>query len=224
MYLTRMPINRRRRGAAKLLSNPEAMHAAVEASFAPGMLTDAGARALWRIDSPAADEIHLYIVSPVEPDLSHVVEQAGWQTGAMWQTRDYRPVLDAVQEGRRFSFRLRANPVRSMRAENSARTKPVAHVSVAQQEQWLLQRAVGNGFVVTAGLQASPAVRVVDRGVMRFGKGGGRRVTVAHATFEGVLEVTDAERLRRTLSCGIGRAKAYGCGLMTLAVPPDTLS
>ena len=35
-----------------------------------------------------------------------------------------------------------------------------------------------------------------------------------------LLEVTDADLLRRTLISGLGPAKAYGCGLMTLARSP----
>ena len=44
-------------------------------------------------------------------------------------------------------------------------------------------------------------------------------MTLALATFEGVLEVTDPDALRHGLVHGIGRGKAYGCGLMTLARP-----
>ena len=41
-------------------------------------------------------------------------------------------------------------------------------------------------------------------------------VTLRKAIFEGVLRVTDAELFTRTLTEGIGRAKAYGNGLLTL--------
>lgn len=42
-------------------------------------------------------------------------------------------------------------------------------------------------------------------------------VSLLTVTFDGRLEVTDPDALRRTLTRGLGRAKAYGCGLMTLA-------
>ena len=48
-------------------------------------------------------------------------------------------------------------------------------------------------------------------------KGKRMRVPVVTATFDGRLTVTDPEALRQALTSGIGRAKAYGCGLMTLA-------
>jgi CRISPR system Cascade subunit CasE len=51
------------------------------------------------------------------------------------------------------------------------------------------------------------------------GPQGGRRppVSLVTVTFDGRLEVTDPQLLRRALTQGIGKAKAYGCGLLTLA-------
>jgi CRISPR system Cascade subunit CasE len=49
-------------------------------------------------------------------------------------------------------------------------------------------------------------------------------VSLVTVTFDGHLEVTDPERLRRTLVQGLGKAKAYGCGLMTLAPSPTGIS
>jgi CRISPR system Cascade subunit CasE len=45
----------------------------------------------------------------------------------------------------------------------------------------------------------------------------GKTVTFEAATFEGVLRITDAESLVRAMRNGVGREKAYGCGLLTLA-------
>lgn len=218
VFLTRMPLNGRRRGAAKLLSSPQSMHAAVQSAFPPGALESAGGRALWRVDRAGDHEISLYIVSPVEPDLSHLVEQAGWQTGEMWQTRDYRPLLTRLEVGQHWAFRLTANP--TFHGYKTGRdwsdTKPLAHVTVKQQETWLLDRAENAGFRVPDGPHEEAALRVVSRSTLRFTKGG-HRVVVGCATFEGVLEVLDPDALARTLTSGLGRAKAYGCGLLTLA-------
>ena len=41
-------------------------------------------------------------------------------------------------------------------------------------------------------------------------------VTLLQATFEGVLTVTDAAAFRNALTKGIGRAKAYGMGMLTV--------
>jgi CRISPR system Cascade subunit CasE len=37
------------------------------------------------------------------------------------------------------------------------------------------------------------------------------------AVFEGVLQISDESLFKAALTNGIGRAKAYGCGLLTLA-------
>ncbi len=61
-------------------------------------------------------------------------------------------------------------------------------------------------------------VMVADQRGMDFGKQGSKgRVTIKAVTYDGRLEVTDPDSLRTLLTSGLGKAKAYGCGLMTLA-------
>lgn len=202
----------------KLLASPQAMHAAVQSGFSPGALEGASGRALWRIDRRPNNEVNLYVVSPIEPDLSHLVEQAGWQSGEMWQTKNYRRLLDRLALGQLWAFRLTANPVFSgyKAGTDWGDTKPLAHVTVKQQENWLLDRSERAGFRVPDGPHDVAQIRVTNRSTLRFAKGG-HRVVIGMATFEGVLEVTDVDALSGTLTSGIGRAKAYGCGLLTLA-------
>ncbi|MGL4306376.1 MAG: type I-E CRISPR-associated protein Cas6/Cse3/CasE [Mycobacteriaceae bacterium] len=215
MYLTTMPLNPVRRGAQKLLGSPQSMHAAVLSSFPPGLLTSEN-RVLWRVDQFSQHEVNLVLVSPSEPDLTHIVEQAGWQTGNPWQTRDYSPLLKKLQEGQQWSFRLTANPVFYARKGDWEDTKPVGHLTVKHQEQWLLDRVERLGFQIPDGLEEEKSFAVVERKSLFFRKGG-HKVTLTIATFEGILEITDKESFLRSLTAGIGRAKAYGCGLLTIA-------
>jgi CRISPR system Cascade subunit CasE len=57
---------------------------------------------------------------------------------------------------------------------------------------------------------------VVQREIVRF-KRGNDWITLGIAAFEGTLAVGNAELLTTAMKAGIGRAKAYGCGLLTLA-------
>lgn len=220
MYLTRFAINPARRGSRKLLASPHAMHAAVLSGFA----TDATAprtvdvgRVLWRVDRGPDAFTLLYIASPEPPDLTHLVEQAGWPTTQTWDTRDYRPLLDRLDVGQFWGFRLAANPVRHVRMNsNETRTKPHGHVTADQQVGWLLARTKALGINVTPGADGSPAVLVHDRRTMRFARNGAT-VTLVTATFDGVLQIADPVLLRRALVQGVGRAKGYGCGMLTLA-------
>jgi CRISPR system Cascade subunit CasE len=232
MYLTRFRINTARTGARRLLSSPQFMHAGVMASFPePPPQTGGGPRVLWRLDRKAKADVQLYIVSPDKPDLTHLVEQAGWPTASKsWQTYEYAPFLSRLREGDVWAFRLTANPVHSIRRKEGEPTKRTAHITPRHQMNWLLKRQQALGFDV---LEKPPEQRLLPQGDewqlmvhnrrnLDFGKTTDRtqklnRVTLATATFDGRLRITDPDVLRRALIAGIGKAKAYGCGLMTLA-------
>ncbi|NLE94736.1 MAG: type I-E CRISPR-associated protein Cas6/Cse3/CasE [Dehalococcoidia bacterium] len=209
--LTRIYLNPRKRGGRKLLTNPQAMHAAVRAAFPPDIDT-AEARVLWRVDSHG-DEHVLYIVGPEKPDALHIVEQAGWDTRPQ-QTAEYQRLQDSLVKRQQWRFGLVANPVSSKAGDRGTRGKLVAHVTAEQQLTWLRERSESCGFK----LLDDAAVVGRDRLVFQNMKEGStRRITVATARFNGTLEVTDVGALRNTLNQGIGRARAYGCGLLTLA-------
>jgi CRISPR system Cascade subunit CasE len=217
MYLSRFEINTARRGARNLMASPQRLHAAVLAAFPSSVLNaqDAG-RVLWRLDQHEHRAL-LYLVSPQQPDLTHLVEQAGWPTQHGWDTREYTPLLDRLVTGQRWEFRLTANPVSSRRkTPESARSQRFAHVTVAQQTAWLLERAGKHGFTIVPGVQSEPDVAVRRRDTLRFDRRG-HTVTLATAVFEGRMEVVDPAALRSALTLGIGAGKGYGCGLLTLA-------
>ena len=220
MFLTRFQINPQRRDARKLLASPQAMHAAVMAGFPDPPKPGTDGRVLWRIDHTESHQVLLYIASPTEPDLTHLVEQAGWPTTQRWQTRPYGPFLTSLQPGQQWAFRLTANPTRSGRnprknTEN-APTQRFGHVTVAQQRAWILSRSEPNGFRIASGVDGEPDLIIHRRSTETFRRNGSM-VTMRIATYDGRLEVTDPDMLRRTLVRGLGHGKAYGCGLLTLA-------
>ncbi|MGV1004388.1 MAG: type I-E CRISPR-associated protein Cas6/Cse3/CasE [Candidatus Nanopelagicales bacterium] len=223
MQLTRIEINPQRRESARLLASPHRVHAAVLSCFPP---SGSPRRPLWRLDQTQGG-MYLYVLSDTACDPTGFVELYGWPLSPGWVQRDYTPLLEMVDAGRRFSFRLRANPVHSVRSADmagSGRGRRVAHVTADQQLGWLVQRSAGWGFDI--GTPEVPSAMVVHRRTWEFwrsrdtaGARRGDRVTIATATFEGDLRVTDADRLRAQLVAGFGSAKGYGCGLMTLAPP-----
>ncbi|MBW4722317.1 type I-E CRISPR-associated protein Cas6/Cse3/CasE [Saccharothrix obliqua] len=216
MHLTRFQINAARRASRSLLASPQKLHAAVMSAFPPSAPTPADGRVLWRVDRNQ-HQVLLYLVSPHRPDLTHLVEQVGWPTTHTWDTRDYQPLLDRIKPGQQWAFRLKANPVGNRRkTSDSPRSQRFGHVTVAQQTDWLLTRAERHGFAVTLGEHKEPDVAVRGREQLVF-KRQSADVTLSTAVFEGHLEVTDADLLRATLINGIGPAKGYGCGLLTLA-------
>jgi CRISPR system Cascade subunit CasE len=106
-----------------------------------------------------------------------------------------------------------ANPTHSLKSTEGKRGKVVAHQTTGHQKAWLLSHAEANGFALEEG-----AFDVTQSETKTFRRSGAP-VTLGVAAFEGVLAVADAARLVAALTNGIGRAKAYGCGLLTLAKP-----
>ncbi|MDT0329910.1 type I-E CRISPR-associated protein Cas6/Cse3/CasE [Nocardiopsis lambiniae] len=242
MYLTRFRFNTNSSGGRRLLSSPQVLHAAVMGCF-PEMLPSesGGPRVLWRVDRNARAEVFLYVVSPTRPLMDHLAEQAGWKDlddpDRVWKSHDYAGFLDRLAEGQTWGFRLTANPVHSIRRKDGEPTKVTAHVTPRHQAGWLLQRQDACGFAI---VRKNPDQRLLpgedeyeltvhDRNAAGFDKpdprserqGKRMRVPIVRATFDGRLTVTDPDALRRVLSSGLGRAKAYGCGLMTLAPVED---
>ncbi|MFF3305438.1 type I-E CRISPR-associated protein Cas6/Cse3/CasE [Streptomyces sp. NPDC002908] len=252
MFLTRFRVNTARPGARRLLSSPQVLHAAVMSSFPSLLPSDApppdGPRVLWRLDHTARAEVMLYVVSPEPPEMTHLVEQAGWPAAATssapgWESRPYGPLLDRLTPGEQWAFRLTANPVHYIRRKADEPTKRTAHITPVHQMGWLLKQQERCGFRVLekpADQRLLPSgtthtgqphdgdryeLTVHDKRALSFAKSrgsatpGARKapVSLVTVTFDGRLEVTDPEKLRRTLRQGIGKAKAYGCGLLTLA-------
>ncbi|WP_182353696.1 type I-E CRISPR-associated protein Cas6/Cse3/CasE [Flaviflexus huanghaiensis] len=223
MYLSRLAINPRRREARKLLANPRAMHAAVESSFPPREHDADPDRVLWRVDE-TTDRVTLYVVSPTEPDMTHLVEAAGWET-APGESLQYSRFLKKVEDGQRFQFRVTVNPVKRLFVPGN-RGKLVPHVTEDQQLAWFYSREERWGFHVPLrpsesdeGAGDERLARVVKRLDRSFSKpesNSRRTVTQRHVTIVGELGVTDATAFRNALVGGLGRGKAYGCGLMTL--------
>lgn len=215
MFITRVKINYRRRGAVKLLTNPRAMHAAVEQGFPD----DDHGRVLWRVDKHDHAH-HLLVVSPQRPDLTHIVEQAGWDT-APPEVKDYDTHLARLHDGMKVRFQITANPVHRdhTQLDSRGRGKIYGHVTVAQQIAWLSDRQERLGLHFES-------VDVTDRGRQEAlrpngekrddGSGTRRKVTHDHATFLGTATITHADQLREALVTGLGRGRAYGLSMLTV--------
>lgn len=216
MYLTHMPLNPDRRSTRDLVMSPQRLHAAVLSAFVPD--AQRRGRILWRLDNPERHRLDLYIVSPLAPSLEAMADQAGWPSQPVWRTADYGPLLSALEVGQRWVFRLKANPIRNSRAAQGSRGDRIPLLTHDDQLNWFTSRSTAHGFDVAPGGHG-PNVRITGSRVEKFRRGGpeGRTVTLGTASFEGLLVVTEPERLRTALTLGFGSAKGYGCGLMTLA-------
>jgi CRISPR system Cascade subunit CasE len=217
MYLSRIVLDTKRCDTMRALNSPQVLHAAVEKCY-PDSPKDSPPRKLWRVDR-LKGRSYLLLLSLEKPDFARLASQF-CSSDTQGESKPYDPFLSKVSAGQQWQFRLRANPVHSVKdgANASGRGKVYAHVTVEQQKGWLRQRAHSCGFELTVG-DNGELFDVIQSDQLRFRRQD-KFVTLGVATFEGVLRVTDAVLFVKTLTEGVGRAKAYGCGLLTIARLP----
>lgn len=235
-YLSRVLINPARSDARRLFVDPQLAKGAILGEFAQQPVAE---RVLWRLGRrvvagrPVQGE--LLILTQSKPSWNGLVERFGYpgQEAGEPQVRSYEPLLGLVAVGREFAFCVNVNPVQNtvnprhptasqterLARDNHLRSIRMAHRTAAAQTAWFVDRATTWGFEIAETTVGEPDVRIVDRRSVEFTKGGAERhrVHLGTATFEGRLRVIDTARFTHSLLAGIGPAKGYGCGLLTLA-------
>lgn len=233
LYLSRLILDTRHRDAQRELADCSQLHARVMSAF-PGAPDNAAARehfgVLYRLeplDDPA--RARLLVQSNAMPDWSAL--PSGYLAPPLDARGNpaVRPIEDEigrVRQGMRLRFRLRANPTKRIserNAEQDARWhgKRIELRRAPDQLAWLERKAVAGGFrllgVEVADAPPLPDVRIGDA-PKQYGRRAGERLSFGVALFEGRLEVVDAARFGETLRGGIGSAKAYGFGLLSIAL------
>jgi len=115
--------------------------------------------------------------------------------------------------GQRLRFHLHANPTKKIRdKDNPTRKIRVPLITEADQYAWL-QRKLTDSATINA-----ETVLMRNHPPLYFRQGGrGRGGKIVATRFEGILEVESADLLQQQLKKGIGSAKSFGCGLLSLA-------
>lgn len=123
--------------------------------------------------------------------------------------------------GQRLRFRLRANPTIRRKRDLKDPTneekagKRYGLLKEKEQRAWLRRKGELGGFRVE-----DDDLTIRPRGQAKFKAGKGaneRRETHVDVTYEGYLTVTDPSRFLAALEAGIGAAKGYGFGLLSIA-------
>lgn len=220
LYLSCIDLDLSRRKVLETITSPYRTHAAIEGLFgSDAVREDKNCRILWRVDDSGSPErARLYIVSPEAPAASEAVTRFGVDENAV-ASKDYLPFSSKAAQGDVWRFRLKANPVRRVLVDKGRRPNEgvvgtiQGHVTVAQQLDWLESHAEPNGFCLVDDVSD---VVVSHRSREVFSRAG-RKVTLVTVQFDGILRVDDSDKFKHALGFGIGRAKGFGCGLMTIA-------
>jgi CRISPR system Cascade subunit CasE len=212
MFLSRIVLSGQDSRALHAQADAYLMHQLVYAGF-PDREAGGPGRVLFRVDGDRSGRApEVLVQSEREPDWSGLLAES------VLQAADHKAVRLHLAAGHRLRFRLRANPtvrrVFSPPAPEGQPKKSGTRVGVYgedPQRAWLARKAEQHGFRVLDS-------RVTDRGlqVARKAKGSSPLQHLC-VDFDGTLEVTDSDRFLAVLYSGIGSAKAFGFGLLSVA-------
>lgn len=193
------------------------LHRRLMSLFPDGLGDTARAQlgALFRTeDTPTGP--HVLLQSTHEPDITRLPDSYGTAI-----SRPLDPLLDALRSGLTVRYRCVASPVRKPGATTRATYDLPAVVALhgAAADEWWIQQAESCGLK-PLGLQSLPLDAVRGRRG-RQGAAAEQRVRHARTRFDGTAAIIDPDRLRTKITEGIGRGKAYGCGLLSIAPARD---
>jgi len=242
LFLSRLSLNSRSRQVISETTQPYEMHRTLMKAFPDMEKSDPTnvrekLKVLFRTEnSSQKNEVLVYVQSAVEPDWSFLERLDGYLASPDGhEYKDIMPLLLNIKRGQTLSFRLRANPTRRVAADDDhMKGKRVELLHEEQQIDWLNRKGrmqesgLGGGFEIVFHEMTThdnqtiltPKLKVIPEGKTYNSKRvGDSRCSTTHFTvlFEGLLEVTDPNAFIRTICRGVGPAKAFGCGLMSVA-------
>jgi CRISPR system Cascade subunit CasE len=225
MYLSRVfldpgePVTRR---SDAILRSLYLLHQAVYAAFDPGERGEG--RVLYRREPELTrGKVAVLVQSRCRPD---------WERGfaaklAEAEAAEVRPLEHQLRTGQWLRFRLRANPTRRTReGKRVALTSLGPHREIAREEMGRLGLLAVNESRVCeflleqwlrrhlAGAAADLEFQVTDEGLAEDRP---HRLQFRSVRYDGVLQVGNPELLAQRAAGGIGSAKGFGFGLLSLA-------
>lgn len=220
MLLHRIHLNPRCREARRDIADPYQLHASLCRAFCtPEQKCPAGTF-LWRLEpeTDATGQPRILVQSQSAPDWMHI-PTPGWLSDVDPAIALHEKLaLDLLTAGKRFRFRLRANPCVTRNG------KRLGLMKVAEQETWLQRKGEQHGFSLPAvaafdfaeSEQPRLDIRIAHEQMLTGRQHSGNSIQIFSVLYEGRLVVTDPELFKKTLLTGIGHGKAMGLGLLSV--------
>jgi CRISPR system Cascade subunit CasE len=223
MFISQVVLNARHRETYRLLSDIYAQHRFVMSAFPDRASEPANCGAvrsalnvLFRIDTTAQGGIVALVQSDCAPNWQKTAEL---HAGVICESRSKEDGR-RFQAGERYRFRLRANPTvcRVNRDADGVRhPRRECVFDEGEQVGWLARAAASGGFAIaTEAVLAVPCGK--REGYKPSPRAGARPdvITSYAVDLNGTLTITDPEGFANTLRSGIGRDRAWGCGLLSV--------
>ncbi len=179
-------------------------------------------QAIWQLfpSQPAQKRAFLFRIEAKHPGRGADVLLQSMEapaSSAAAQVLACKPLAFHLKEGDQLRFRLRANPIKTIKDEQQRlngrgeiKRCRVPLLKEQEQHQWLIRK-----FSLAARLEHIESTSELPLFFSKNGMGG----KIQPMNFEGILTVTSVPALLSLLNNGVGPAKAMGCGLLSLARP-----
>jgi CRISPR system Cascade subunit CasE len=203
MFLSKLTVQAMSREAQKDLHDRYELHRTLMRAFP----TELGAeeRVMYRVEQAERSPYVVILVQSLdEPNWANDGRMN--KVGYLATVPSVRYVQPHIRDGERLMFRLQANP--TVKREGKRHAIFQHHALIA----WLARKGEQGGFSVS---EEDVIIAKLGKfyGKVRFGRGG--QVWQA-VQFDGKLTVTDENLFRKTLMHGVGSAKAFGFGLLSI--------
>lgn len=213
--LSQLELRPRHLAVVRDLADPAEMHRTLMRAFphSDGPSPRAAFGVLFRADP---ERKRVLVQSQEAPDWDQLPER--YVVDA--QSKEIDPALAAIGAGHELRFLLVANASRKVARAADEASRHSRRVELTDDEArhaWLAGQGIRSGFRL-CGRGSHDGVRI-DRVIPArpVGRQKGSRITVKAVRYEGLLTVTDPETFVGAIQSGLGPAKAYGCGLLSVA-------
>lgn len=238
IFLSQLRLDPLSRRVQSELSRSYEMHRTLCHAF-PNFTGDewTAARVLFRADDNDSGRLQLLVQSKYEPDW-HAFSQH--LSGARYllappQVKEWEPQFRA---GQTLRFRLLANPTFRPKKDDGSDGERRGLYREAERLDWLVRQSTRCGFALPLTQMTLrrngeplifrgrphdeltldlPACQVIDLNDGQRFPLSDRKIQFSAARFDGVLQVADVELFRHALENGIGPAKGFGFGLLSIA-------
>lgn len=182
---------------------------------------------LFRVDPLPGGRAMIVVQSGREPDWDYAFHNARHLLAACPVTRPFDPHFP---NGQSLRFRLLVNPIRKIDTKTGAdgkrRQGKRVPVPTDRLDDWLRQRAESAGFRVERLISVQAGYLYMQRDFTDEKQESTddakeiKGIRLRSARYDGILEVTNGDLFRNALMHGIGPAKAFGFGLLSVAPLP----
>lgn len=235
LYLSRLLLDGGSRQVRSELAHPYEMHRTLMRGFpeAPANARKAFGVLFRAEPNEQGGTVTVYLQSTVKPDWSFL-RPLDYLLAEPEPPKDLARACARLRIGQVLRFRLRANATkriaRPIDGNEALIGKRVAVLREEEQLAWLMRRAAEREKGTPGGFEllmwqmwksggqsrTMPCLAICPEG-MQVGRRQEQQLTHFAVRFDGLLRITDPDCFRATLIAGIGPAKAFGFGLLSVA-------